>query len=176
MTHKRPDTPHMSDRTSGLEGWWETAHQASLRLGVSKRTLRRLAAKGRVHRRHDGSQVRYRIPADILDEYTQKAGGHDHEHDRPCPDKPSSMTNLSGHHPDEMTVLSGLVASLTAQLADTRQILGATQVRLTNAEEALADAELAWSRLQGELVQTRADVARAHLLLRRHAQSSEPIT
>lgn len=176
MTHKRPDTPPMSDRTSGLEGWWESAHQAAMRLGVSKRTLRRLAAKGRIQRRHDGLQVRYRIPADVLDEYAQKADGHDQEHDRTWPDTPSSVTTLSGHRTDEMATLTGLVASLTAQLADTRQLLGATQARLANAEDALEDAELAWSRLQAELVQTRADVARAYLLLKRHAQSSEPIT
>lgn len=164
MTTKWPDRPDLTVRTSGLEGFWETATQAAQRLGISGRTLRRLAKRGKVQRRGQGADTRYRVPAALLEEYQNKISGQ-------CP--------VIGRTPDEMAVaMSGHadeealgIPAVVVELAQTNKRLGAAEVELAQAHDALCEAQIAFTRLQADLVDARAEIAALRLTIAQHRRS-----
>ena len=159
------DTRHKASHLSV----WRSRQEICKLIGCSTRTLARKVRQGEIERRQDGRKAFFRLVSQSAPQSetrdTKRATEARHE----TQSETHQLVNLI----EQLTAKLTATEHEKASLEYSNQLL---QQQLNQSMEALTDAELAWSRLQGELIQTRADVARAHLLLRRNAQSSEPIT
>ena len=159
---------HLRDITVSLNpGGWMTRQNIAVHLGITVRTVTRRVKAGIIQRTDGANGPLYRL-APIRDSGTSAGQANVPQNiEGQVRDTAGQVRDIGQHQ---------AIDTLIERLTQSERRRGQLESKLAGAEEALADAELVWRLLQAELVQARADVARAHLLLRRHAQSSEPIT